>query len=278
MLLRDVTENDSKLLFEWANDSGVRNNAIHKEKIEWEGHKKWFANKILDPATHIYILEANTQDIGQIRFDKVKNYYEIDYSISKDHRGYGYGSKIVEKGIQELAKVTHEENVFRAKVKTQNAASIKVFKKCGFNLIGKEEHSGEDYWVFQLNKNLETIVLLSEKSWNNKLVKHLQSQFQDYNWLAISNKKDFTLENLELISPKIIFIPHWSYIIPENIFSNYTCVVFHMTDLPYGRGGSPLQNLIVREHEVTKISALKVVQELDAGPIYLKEAKSFRNR
>jgi methionyl-tRNA formyltransferase len=43
-----------------------------------------------------------------------------------------------------------------------------------------------------------------------------------------------------------------------------------MTDLPYGRGGSPLQNLIARGHENTMISALRCVEELDAGPIYLK--------
>ncbi|MFC2132962.1 methionyl-tRNA formyltransferase, partial [Bacteroidota bacterium] len=70
--------------------------------------------------------------------------------------------------------------------------------------------------------------------------------------------------------PEYIFFTHWSYIIPENIYNNYNCIVFHMTDLPYGRGGSPLQNLIERGHTHTKISALKVVKELDAGPIYLK--------
>jgi methionyl-tRNA formyltransferase len=48
-----------------------------------------------------------------------------------------------------------------------------------------------------------------------------------------------------------------------------------MTDLPYGRGGSPLQNLIVRGHTETKISALRVVKELDAGSIYLKKDLSL---
>jgi methionyl-tRNA formyltransferase len=43
-----------------------------------------------------------------------------------------------------------------------------------------------------------------------------------------------------------------------------------MTDLPYGRGGSPLQNLIQRGHKETKISALRCVKDMDAGPIYLK--------
>ena len=72
------------------------------------------------------------------------------------------------------------------------------------------------------------------------------------------------------ISPVKIFIPHWSYIIPSAIFERYECIVFHMTDLPYGRGGSPLQNLIVRGLTATKLSALRVEVGLDTGPVYLK--------
>lgn len=68
-----------------------------------------------------------------------------------------------------------------------------------------------------------------------------------------------------------IFFLHWSYIIPATIYSKQECVLFHMTDLPYGRGGSPLQNLIVRGHERTMLSALKVSKGLDTGPIYLKK-------
>ncbi len=44
-----------------------------------------------------------------------------------------------------------------------------------------------------------------------------------------------------------------------------------MTDLPFGRGGSPLQNLIVRGIENTKISAISVTREIDAGDIYFKK-------
>ena len=48
-----------------------------------------------------------------------------------------------------------------------------------------------------------------------------------------------------------------------------------MTDLPFGRGGSPLQNLILRGITKTKISALKAVKKMDAGPIYLKRDLSL---
>ena len=43
-----------------------------------------------------------------------------------------------------------------------------------------------------------------------------------------------------------------------------------MTDVPFGRGGSPLQNLIVRQVRETKVTALQCVEELDAGAVYLK--------
>ena len=50
-----------------------------------------------------------------------------------------------------------------------------------------------------------------------------------------------------------------------------------MTDLPFGRGGSPLQNLIEREIYDTKISAIKCTKELDGGDIYLKKDFSLKS-
>ena len=113
-------------------------------------------------------------------------------------------------------------------------------------------------------------IILSEKVWNKDLKGRLEAIFPQHSWYYINSRHDFSIEKLKEINPDKVFIPHWSYIIPKAIYEKYECVVFHMTDLPYGRGGSPLQNLIVRGHENTKVSALKVCEELDAGDIYLK--------
>lgn len=113
-------------------------------------------------------------------------------------------------------------------------------------------------------------IILSEKKWNKELKNQLEYLFPSHNWHYIDSKSEFTNEKLKIIKPDKIFIPHWSYIIPESIYNKYECIVFHMTDLPYGRGGSPLQNLIVKKKENTKVSALKVCADIDAGDIYLK--------
>ncbi len=87
----------------------------------------------------------------------------------------------------------------------------------------------------------------------------------------ILKREDLTYSNLNKIKPNYIFFPHWSYIIPPNIYKNFNCIIFHMTDLPFGRGGSPLQNLISRGIYKTKISAIKCCETLDGGDVYLKK-------
>ena len=87
----------------------------------------------------------------------------------------------------------------------------------------------------------------------------------------ITRKEDLTPEKLNSYGPlDYVFVPFWSWYIPPSIYENWEVVIFHMTDLPYGRGGSPLQNLIVTGHKETMISAIRCVKEIDAGPIYMK--------
>ena len=77
------------------------------------------------------------------------------------------------------------------------------------------------------------------------------------------------------IDPEYIFFPHWSWKVDKAITDEFRCVCFHMTDLPYGRGGSPLQNLIANGYETTKITALAMTDEIDAGPVYIKKELSL---
>lgn len=116
------------------------------------------------------------------------------------------------------------------------------------------------------------IVIATIKSWNIANAKaFMQKHEGTLNVHLITDKEELTYDALCKIQPSYIFFPHWSWIIPEKIFSQFECIVFHMTDLPYGRGGSPLQNLILNKRYQTKISAIRVCQEVDAGDVFFKE-------
>lgn len=117
-------------------------------------------------------------------------------------------------------------------------------------------------------------LVVGSKNWNQTFFnkKKINSSNQ---WYFIKSVEQLNLQTIQSIDPRYIFFLHWSWKVPEEIISNYECVCFHMTDVPYGRGGSPLQNLIIRGHQQTKLTALRMTQEFDAGPVYLKEDLSL---
>ena len=112
-------------------------------------------------------------------------------------------------------------------------------------------------------------IVATVKPWNIEAF-HQHTQKLEGQWHLITEKEQLNHEILETLNPRYIFFPHWSWIVPKSILNSYECVCFHMTDVPYGRGGSPLQNLISRGHRETRLTALQMSEVLDAGPVYRK--------
>lgn len=97
-----------------------------------------------------------------------------------------------------------------------------------------------------------------------------------YRVLFARNPDELDALRLDALRPRFIFFTHWSWIIPQDVYGSHECVIFHMTDVPYGRGGSPLQNLVSRGHADTVVSALRCTAVVDGGPVYLKRPLSLR--
>jgi len=101
-----------------------------------------------------------------------------------------------------------------------------------------------------------------------------QSEQPRGKWVEVRDGQ-LTAEFLESIEPRYVFFPHWSQIVPPDILERWECVCFHSTPVPYGRGGSPVQNMIARGNTDTDVTALRMVTEVDAGPVYLREPVSL---
>lgn len=109
--------------------------------------------------------------------------------------------------------------------------------------------------------------------WNRALYEKMHPKLEG-EWYFVDDPKDLLIL-LKKVTPKYIFFPHWRWVVPEEVVKTHQCICFHMTDLPYGRGGSPLQNLILRGHKTTMLTALRMEKDVDAGPVYLKEPMSL---
>lgn len=105
-------------------------------------------------------------------------------------------------------------------------------------------------------------IIITKKIWSKKNYITLKKNFLILQ--KINNKK------IKSFNPKIIFFIHWSKFINSLIYKNYTCIQFHSSNLPKGRGGSPIQNQILLNKKTTKLTAFKVSKNLDSGPICLQ--------
>jgi methionyl-tRNA formyltransferase len=107
------------------------------------------------------------------------------------------------------------------------------------------------------------------KSWNQRVFAQRLRTLPG-RWKYVGGPGELTPELVRRWKPRYIFFLHWSWKVPTAVLEQSECVCFHLTDVPYGRGGSPLQNLIIRGHRRTKLTALRMTDEIDAGPVYLK--------
>lgn len=112
-------------------------------------------------------------------------------------------------------------------------------------------------------------IVLGCKPWNRRVFDENIAGLPG-NWTYIGSREELASLDVEALGPRYLFFLHWSWKVPPALTGRFECVCFHMADVPYGRGGSPLQNLILRGHRSTRLSALRMVQAMDAGPVYAK--------
>lgn len=149
--IRKATHDDMEIYFKWANDPVVRENAFTAEEISWETHVDWYTKKLNDKNSYLYIIEEEYKPMGQVRFDvdSVAGKAEIGYSVDADHRGSGFGGKLIDKGIIEFQNDNKNISYLIAKVKEKNIASGKIFVNNGFEIVEKYGNDSFDVVIFE---------------------------------------------------------------------------------------------------------------------------------
>ena len=119
-------------------------------------------------------------------------------------------------------------------------------------------------------------LFLAYRSWALKIIERLKKRFKGKKFLIIKNKTQFKKKIIKFNSKNtIIILIGWSELLKKNVVNNYQCYGIHPSDLPSFRGGSPLQNQILRNIKNSKISLFKLNDKIDDGQVYLKEKLSL---
>jgi len=93
--------------------------------------------------------------------------------------------------------------------------------------------------------------------------------------ILVTSPKKLTLKFVQKVNPAYLFFPDWSWIIPKDIVNNYKCICIHESSLPKFRGGSPIQNQIIRKVTKTHSTAFLMDEGIDTGDIVFQKPLSL---
>jgi RimJ/RimL family protein N-acetyltransferase len=141
--VRRVTESDCRLLWNWANEPGVRASAFSQEAIGWEEHLAWFQARLADHDCTMVIGETRDgQAVGQVRINRQPSgEADIDVSVAHNFRGAGYGSLLIDDTLREVSESGAITKV-HAYIRPENRASARAFEKAGFHRVGETQVRG----------------------------------------------------------------------------------------------------------------------------------------
>ena len=129
LFLRKATMEDAKDVLRWRNDPVTRENSFTRDEIDLDSHLTWFEKKLGQEECFMYILMADDEKVGNIRVDASEGVGEISYMVAPEHRGKGYGKKMIgllEAELSKDAKDAPIHTLFGLTIKS-NAASGKCF-------------------------------------------------------------------------------------------------------------------------------------------------------
>jgi UDP-2,4-diacetamido-2,4,6-trideoxy-beta-L-altropyranose hydrolase len=256
--LRLACQEDVVTYFNWANDSEVLKNAIDTALIPWLTHKEWFAKKSKDPSSHMYVMEAAGLPVGQVLFERKEDEARIDYSLDSIARGRGWGPRLIALGtdlMQEIKPVR-----LRAEVKGGNEASATVFLRMGFTETTSTQGG-------------RSIAILSDRaSWMNNYIQELL-----LDWLTAGHRVLWVHDKQELRPGDFCFYLSCGQIVPASILSQFRHnLVVHESDLPRGKGWSPLTWQILQGENEIPVTLFEAGEKVDSGVIYSQDWMEFK--
>jgi RimJ/RimL family protein N-acetyltransferase len=141
--LRLATLADSDLLLLWRNDALTRQNSHSMAEVDRNSHQAWLLKSLADPTRIIFIGEVNGSPVGTVRCDCRNTSpvrIELSWTVAPEHRGRGYGRKLVEAAAELFAA-----QELYAEIKNGNAASIAIARSVGMKQVGEKE--GVTFWA-----------------------------------------------------------------------------------------------------------------------------------
>jgi methionyl-tRNA formyltransferase len=118
------------------------------------------------------------------------------------------------------------------------------------------------------------IACVGYRNWALEIYDRLATN-EVHEFLIFRSREEFDESKLRGFSPNLILFYGWSWIVKEQLLADFRCLMLHPSPLPKYRGGSPIQNQIIRDKTHSKITIFVMNSKLDAGDIVAQDELSL---
>ncbi|SFC96285.1 UDP-4-amino-4,6-dideoxy-N-acetyl-beta-L-altrosamine N-acetyltransferase [Thiohalospira halophila DSM 15071] len=308
-MLEPLTEATRDLILPWRNAPEVRRQMYTRHEIPLEEHRAWFERMQADPTRCWYLCrDASDDPAGVVYFTDIEPEGGSAFwgFYARPDAPAGIGMRME---YSALDHAFHELGLHKlnCEVLATNTAVVNLHKKCGFTREGtfREQHfDGEQYvdiirlgllareWPKHRERLHERIaqldalaarkaegdtpprriaVLSDANSWINE---HLLELVED--WEELGHTVHWTHEPADAEEADFCFCLGFGRLLPETVRARFRhTLVVHESDLPRGKGWSPLTWQILDGEDRIPVTLIEAAEKVDSGTIYAQRWVEF---
>ena len=110
------------------------------------------------------------------------------------------------------------------------------------------------------------VICIGYRDWSLKIYRNLQNE-TPHHIQILQPDTELNVDDLRAQKPDFILFYGWSWVVDKAILDEFCCLMLHPSPLPKYRGGSPIQNQIIRGERHSKVSIFIMNTKLDAGDL-----------
>jgi RimJ/RimL family protein N-acetyltransferase len=133
------------LILQWRNDQDAVANSLTGRSVDPKEHAVWYAKRLARVPLFMWIAEVDGSPVGSVRIDKEGASGRVAIAVARAARGRGLGTTILRAMLDAVAS-RQDAIELRAEVLVSNEASLRAFRKAGFEEAATKDRVTEFVW------------------------------------------------------------------------------------------------------------------------------------
>ena len=122
---------------------------------------------------------------------------------------------------------------------------------------------------------MKKVLCVGYREWALNIYIRIAKNYKDGSVRVIKSYDEYCNSFVREYNPDFILFYGWSWIVDEDIIGDYKCIMLHPSKLPKYRGGSPIQNQIIRGVKDSAVTLFIMNEEMDSGDVVFQESMSL---